>query len=178
MSVFGLQIQYGIGEYGADGEGEVSLQRFSVALERLGEDIADFGKHVFPRVIDLFEKTIDGQFQAQGRGPVVGPWAPLSPKYAAWKEANFPGLPILQRTGELKNALTKDGNHALRDYSGVQLNFGTFGIEYASFHQTGTPRLSVRAMFDFDSEFEGQLTKQMQLGVIEAAREVELEVTE
>lgn len=174
MSFFGLQIQYGIG----DGEGDVSVQRFAVALERLGDEISDFGKHVFPRVIDLFEKTIDGQFQAQGRGPVVGPWAPLSPKYAAWKEINFPGLLILQRTGKLKDALTKDGSNAMRDYSAGQLNFGTIGVEYASFHQTGAPWLPVRAPFDFDSEFETQLTKQMQLGVIEAAREVELEVTE
>ena len=54
MSVFGLQIQYGIG----DGDGDVSLQRFTVALERFGEEISDFGKHVFPRIIDLDRKSV------------------------------------------------------------------------------------------------------------------------
>lgn len=174
MSVFGLTIEYGIG----DGAGDASLQRFQLAMERFGEGLSDFGKFVFPNVLEVLEKQVDEQFDARGHGPVAGPWAPLSPKYAKWKEVHFPGMPILERTGVLRAALTQDsGPNAMRDYSAAQLNFGTIGVPYASFHQTGAPWLPVRAPFDFGPEFDDRLKMAMQKGVIEAAREAELEVT-
>lgn len=42
-------------------------------------------------------------FASEGREG-LGPWRKLSPQYAAWKEKNFPGQPILTRTGRLRAA--------------------------------------------------------------------------
>lgn len=173
MSVFGIKVEYGIG----DGDGPASVQRFEVALERFGDNISDFGKFVFPRVLRLFERTVDGQFQARGNGPVSGPWAPLSENYAKWKAIHFPGKPLLERTGALRSGLTSGGSStALRGIGTTALEYGTQGVPYASFHQTGSPNLPARPPFDFGSDFEDNLRGELQLGVVEAARAENLEL--
>jgi phage gpG-like protein len=174
MSVFGLKVEYGIGT----DDGDASLQKFEVALERFGDNIKDFTKFVFPKVIQLFESTVDKQFDAQGEGPVSGKWAPLSAKYAAWKEIAFPGLGILERTGVMRHALTKSSGHAYREMDATNLGYGTIGVEYASFHQTGATHLPTRPPFDFGEQFESELRGRLQLGVIEAARSEGLELKE
>ena len=45
-----------------------------------------------------YEAGTDAQGQANPA------WAPLSPRYAAWKAAHYPGSTILQRTGALRQA--------------------------------------------------------------------------
>jgi len=64
----------------------------------------------------LFEGTLEQTFYNAERelfaseGRVGGPgWRPLNPEYAAWKARNFPGQPILQRTGALYSSLTTRG---------------------------------------------------------------------
>lgn len=42
--------------------------------------------------------SIQRNFEAEGR---PSPWAPLSPDYAEWKAAHYPGQPILQLTGRM-----------------------------------------------------------------------------
>jgi len=172
VSVLGLSIEYGIGSGDA-----ASVQTFAAGLERLGSELSDFGKWVFPRIGSLFEKTIDRQFQGRGVGPVSGAWATLSPKYEKWKSVHFAGQGILERTGRLRSALTSNGTNALREYNATTMVFGTVMVPYASFHQTGTRAMPARPEFDFDSGFETELTKAMQAGLIEAARGQNIEVT-
>lgn len=174
MTVFALQIEY---QYGTE-TGEQAIASLATALERAAEQIDDFGRYVFPRLIPLFEEAEREQFAAEGRGPLAGSWAALSVKYAKWKQAHFPGRPILERTGRLQAALTSSAPGALRAVSKREFDFGTIGIRYASFHQTGTSRMVPRLPFDFGPEFEAKLEKEFQLGILDAIRAADLEATE
>ncbi len=125
------------------------LNKLTSAFERAGTDFKDFGRYFFPELIPSFEGALKKHFDVQGGGP-SGKWAALSPGYAKWKRRHFPGKPILQRTGNLKDALTNsDSPMAAREYSASQLNFGTSGVHYADFHQLGTARMPARPEFDF-----------------------------
>lgn len=164
MSVQGLELQWQVGSE----TGDAVLERMTVAFERLGEGLADFERYTFPKVITAFEEEARGQFGVEGGGP-SGPWAALSPAYAAWKEANYPGQPILKRSGDLYEALAQSSSPlALRETTTSTLNYGTAGVEYASYHQLGTDVLTPRPPFDFGGEFETALTRAMAEGAREA----------
>ncbi len=166
MSVFGLGISYSV--RGQDDE--LAVQKMAVAFERAGEEFtaANFGERVFPKLIPVFEKELKEQFAAEGEGPNRGAWKALSPGYAAWKERVYPGQPKLVATGRMREALTSEGSpFAMRVYSGAQFNFGTQGVEYASFHQTGAGKMPDRPLFDFDVAFE----RAVQQTALTAARE-------
>ena len=188
MSAIVLQVEWTAGGR-PDG-----LQRLTTALERAGAELADVGKHILPKLLPLLETETGKQFDAEGGGPASGSWAPLTLKYAKWKEAHFPGQPTLVRRGALKAALT--GEHspgALRSISGGTLSYGTTGIPYASFHQTGTKAPSgitrahtadaalgawlgrgagmpARPPFDFGPDFEAGMQAAAMAGVREAVR--------
>lgn len=127
-------------------EEPLAVQQMSVAFERAGAELAEFGKHVFPRLIPVFEKEVAGQFDAEGRGPNRGRWQPLSPAYAKEKAKLYPGKKILERSGKMREGLTKSSSRfAAREYTGKVLNYGTRGVPYADFHQVGTEEGLARA---------------------------------
>lgn len=185
--VFGLDLRYYV-KGGA--EDPLALQQMSAAFERAGEQFQKFGEVAFPRVIKVLEKETAAQFKAEGRGPNRGKWAPLTPAYAKRKPA---GLPILELTGRLRAAVTNSKSpFALRAYTATSMSFGTAGVPYASFHQTGTERKAAapsavfsleaaretsrlgtvrmvdRPIFDFSDEFEGDI----ETATRQAARDV------
>ena len=171
MSVLGLSIEYRVGsESGPD-----SLQRLGVAFERAGAELVEMGRHVFPLLPAVFEAAEARQFDEEGGGPHGG-WAELSEAYAAWKAQNFPGKPILERTGALREGLTAASSaFGVRDWSASTFNFGTVGVPYASFHQSGTTRMPARPPFDFDDAFEKDLQVAARKGVNEAIKAAQLE---
>lgn len=163
MSVAGLEMQWLVG--GA--EDPEALRKLMVAFERSGEELRDFGKYLWPKLTPVLEAAEKAQFDAEGEGE-SGSWAPLSAQYAAWKEANYPGSPILHRTGALFEALTDSSSPlALRQADGDSYNFGTQGVTYASYLQSGTKNMPARRVIDFGVGFETELSR---IGV-DAARE-------
>lgn len=168
----GLTIEYRV----ANAEGEASVERLAVALERAGDNLADFGRYVFPRLVPVFETAVAAQFDARGRGPVAGAWQALSLKYAAWKAREFPGKGILERTGALREGLTQSSSpYALRDYSSTNFNFGTQNLPYSGYHQLGTARMYARPPFDFGPEVERQLVRAAADGLREAVKQAGLD---
>ena len=168
MTVYGLQVEVAVG----NDTGEGALQRLAVAFERSGPAIANLGKYVFPRLSPVFEEAVKEQFDARGEGPVAGSWADLTPDYAAWKATAYPGQPLLERTGALRAALTSSGSPvALRAWSDTDFTFGSNGVEYASFHQTGTGKMVARPVFDFGPSFEAEMTRATSDGVREAIKD-------
>lgn len=164
MPVVGLHIDV---QHAGESGGEAVLERLSVAFERTGEELRDFSTHVWPKLTPVFEAEERRQFDAQGGGP-RGEWAPLTDAYARRKELLYPGNPILVASGALKAALTESSSPlATRAYSGQQFEFGTSGLEYASYHQVGTERMVARPPFDFSDDFERDVTE----AALEAARE-------
>jgi phage gpG-like protein len=166
VSAIVLSVEWQMG----GGPSEPTLHRFVTAVERAGAELADVGKHILPKLLPVLEVETGKQFDAQGAGPQAGSWAPLSTSYAKWKAAHYPGQPTLVRTGALRAALTGPGSNARRDVSGDSLEFGTTGLPYASFHQTGTGRMPARPEFDFGPDFEAAMAAAVAEGTREAVR--------
>lgn len=163
--ISGFKLEWSIGDRDS---GEDTIERMAVAFERAGDELRDFGRYLFPRMTPVFEQEMQDQFASEGRGPNAGAWAPLSEQYARWKEEHYPGQPILQREGTLHEALTSSGSpFAKRVISGDTFDFGTVGVEYASFHQLGTSRMPARPEFDFGGDME----RLLQAEGLAAARE-------
>jgi phage gpG-like protein len=162
MSVFGFDIRYTVGGQPDDG-----LRKLSVAFERAGTEFTHFGRYLFPKLGEALETEVGGQFDARGHGP-SGSWAQLTRHYAKYKQKRYPGKGILEASGKLRAALTGPSSYAQRSYSDNEFSFGTRGIEYASFHQTGTYRMPARPPIDLTAAFE----KEAQAAGLEAAREI------
>lgn len=69
-------------------------------------------------------------------------WPPLSPAYAKQKEKEWPGRPLLVRSGSLLASMIVEG--ATGNITIIGKTFATFGssIPYAVFHDSDEPRSS------------------------------------
>lgn len=94
----------------------------------------------FDAIADDFLKIERRQFATQG-GAGSGGWAPLSPKYAAWKARHYPGKTILRRTDELHTSLTV--GPAIRIIEPTTMIIGS-DVDYGAYHQRGTSRMPQR----------------------------------
>lgn len=143
------------------------------ALERLQRDLDSFEK-VWPFITKAMERALAEHFGSEGSDDTShGQWAPLSPKYKAWKDAHYPGAPIMVRSGNLKKALTDSAAaHAYRASNAQSMVFGTEDLPYATYHQEGTDHMPARPPIDFNKdEFEKKLMKAAQLGIVTAGRD-------
>lgn len=63
------------------------------------------------------------------------PWQKLNPRYATWKDKNFPGQPILRQTGLMEDIahITTRGD-----------KFLVKSTRYGAFHQFGTANMPAR----------------------------------
>lgn len=166
--VVGLDLTYHVKGGAAD---PLALQKMSAAFERAGDEFARFGEHLFPRVIRVLEESVGKQLEAEGQGPNRGKFAALSPRYAVQKLKRFGPRPLLVATGSMRDALTKSSSGmALRTYSNTSMQFGTVGVDYASFHQTGTERMTDRPPFDFGDETKAALRKEAAAAAREALK--------
>jgi len=75
------------------------------------------------------------------QGLLVGGWAPLNPKYAAWKATHFPGAPPMVRTGALFSSVAIVGPEI--DAHDTWATYST-NVQYAKFHQYGTTKMPKR----------------------------------
>ena len=125
-----------------------TVQDWSPALSQSSDDILEF----------ITNDVFDTEGEALGQ-----PWQPLSAKYAVWKEKNYPGQPILQRTGAMRQGFI----------SAVDSSTLTIGnsISYFPYHQSLAPRrvLPRRAMM--------QLTDNLKATIIQNFREQMLAAT-
>jgi phage gpG-like protein len=164
VSVFGLDIRYTI--HGQDDK--LAVENIALAFEKAAAGVKDFERYLFPKLSRVFEAQEERQFAAEGAGPHRGRWLPLTEVYAEWKGQHAPGNPLLVLSGRMKEALTQSSSpFARRVTSGDTFDFGTQGVEYASFHQLGTSKMVDRPLYDFGPEFEADLQK----AALEAVRE-------
>lgn len=168
-----ISLSYGVG--GRWGSTPVDLK---VALERAGDNVARPMRYMAGPITGMLEKALRGRFASEGSGgPVSGAWAPLSVSYAKRKAIAWPGRKKLAASGALRDALTQStGRGALRESGDSSLGFGTKGIEYASYHQTGTRRMPARPPFDFGGPaFDRDFRSACQVGLIAAIRAAKLD---
>ena len=88
-----------------------------------------------------------------------GGWKPLSPRYGAWKSRNFPGAPILFRSGKLFRSVTSfaAADTTINDTSA---SFST-SVEFAKFHQYGTSRMPARKVIFEPPRFARELGEEV-----------------
>jgi len=154
VSVQGIELQYMVGGV----EEPQAMERLVAAFERGGQELRDFGTFLWPKLTPMLERHIAAQLDGQGTGS-TGSFAPLSAKYAAWKSAHYPGAPILQATRAMYEGLTDEASpFAFRQSSGDSYDFGTRGVTYSSFHQSGTARMPARQPLDFGQDVETEMS--------------------
>lgn len=103
-----------------------------------------FAPKYFAIVQDLF--ATGGRARGAGGRFSSGAWARLSPKYAIWKKANYPGQPLLVRSGELRESVRWNGGLGPGGIFRPEPLFVVAGtaIPYAAAHQRGTKTMPAR----------------------------------
>jgi len=123
--------------------GEIQLHRALAGRIRLTSDFSPVFQKMHADFIDM-EKTAFAQQGAYEGNPA---WAPLSPKYAAWKARHFPGANILYRTGALLHALTGGAGHTSEIkpfYLRIAALLRVGRWDLGALHQTGTRHMPAR----------------------------------
>lgn len=118
--------------------------KLTPASQRLINKLAKAGKIDLRPTLNVigigYRKEVGAIFdKKQSRGDGQR-WAPLSERYAEWKEKYFPGKPLLVRTGALKDSMTTQGATGNISLIGkVSATFGT-SISYGIYHDSNKPR--------------------------------------
>lgn len=114
-------------------------------LRGIARNAADL-RPAFDEMIDLFSTWNKDQFRTKGFGYGNERWAPLSPLYSDWKDRTYGLLPLMMRTGDLRKSLQ------IRSAPGHVEKINEHGfvagtsIEYARYHQDGTPKMPQRRL--------------------------------
>lgn len=140
-------------------EGDDQVDR---TLERFELGATD-ASPAFDEIGDSLARAERRQFHSEGAYGSGG-WAPLSSRYAAWKERHYPGKPILERSGELLDSLTQRpfGIDVVDAHVAV---FGS-GLEYGPYHQSGAGNLPVRKPIDIPESLRRRWVKIVQLFIV------------
>lgn len=146
--------------------GEVQLDR---GIARFADGVSDY-RPIWPVIADEFYAEEKEQFATQGAAGGEQ-WAPLSPAYAAWKEAHYPGQPILQREGDLVASLTSASDpNAVNVQARKLLTLGS-RVPYGIYHQSTAPRrvLPRRPVVQLTESFKRTSMRQIQAYLVQVA---------
>ncbi len=138
---------------------EKAFDDWSDDLKKALRDVSD----VWPVVIHEFYQIENEQFDTQGHGK----WAPLSPAYAKWKAAHFPGRSLLVQTEKLKTEATGGGSISATPQ---QLSIAFRGVPYFKFHQQGTSRMPARKPIDLTPGDKQRIIKVFKQAVLDRIR--------
>ena len=86
---------------------EPDARNVSLGFSKWAKLIDDF-RPIFTDVVHLFRKHEARHFKTEGQS-TGRKFHRLSKSYQEWKERNFPGRPILQQTGTLRDTLVRGG---------------------------------------------------------------------
>ena len=92
------------GKDGFDFRTDPPLIEFEFRLSRFTDGISDWGG-MFERIGHVFIKQQKRHFATEGAAG-SGRWTKLTKKYAAWKQAHYPGQKIGHLTGALRASMT------------------------------------------------------------------------
>ena len=92
---------------------------------------------VWNYLTDRFVKMEKRQFKTEGQYGSGG-WAPLSPRYGAWKAAAYPGKTILRRSDRLYDSLTRRPL-PIEVLEASHMVIGS-DVEYGKYHMRGAGR--------------------------------------
>lgn len=146
--------------------GQVQMDR---GIARFSEGLADY-RPIWPVIEDDFYAQVKDQFRTEGEEG-GDRWKELTPDYAGWKEAHFPGKPILERTGDLLSSLTNPNDpNTVRIEGRKTLTLGS-AIPYAIYHQTGSrdSKLPARPEIQLTEAFKRSVMHNVQVYLVQIA---------
>lgn len=97
-------------------------QQYVRGFEALANEMRDL-REPLARIRDQISIAIREQFDTHGAHGLGGGWQPLNPDYEKWKAVHFPGKPLMERTGALRDDLT-DPLRATLELSAHRLVYG------------------------------------------------------
>lgn len=119
------------------------LDTVQLNLNKVSKAIKDI-RPALKKVANDIRETEDKVFMAEGAYGSRAKWRKLSPNYKHWKSMNFPGKPILQQTGALRQSLIYKGNsNHIETITKTSLTYGSKDPKF-SWHQTGNTKLPKR----------------------------------
>lgn len=124
-----------------DVAGDTQVMR---GFSRMADNVKDLSEAFREIVQDFHERVETQQFESEGRYGSGG-WQPLTPRYAERKEKEYPGTPIMVRTGLLKESLLGQNPYSREDIKPLEMRVGT-QVGYAKFHQKGTKKKGTKKM--------------------------------
>lgn len=119
----------------------MGAEQYVRGLDRFTEGIQDL-RPAWLYVAPALRTAIQQQFESEGGHGGQG-WAPLNPRYAAWKEAQHSGQPLLVISGRMRGSLVGTTPDTIYEARPLSLRLGT-RVPYASFHQRGTRKMPAR----------------------------------
>lgn len=155
-------------QFTATVDGVEALNR---GFNRVEEFISDF-RPIWPNVAQEFYAIEREQFESEGAAGASGKWAALSPAYKRWKEAHFPGQPIMRLENTLFESLTDpEALDAIFRPGKDELVMGT-RTPYARRQHRMRPLISL------SEPQKRRLQKAIQAGLVEFTRRAGFEVQE
>jgi phage gpG-like protein len=156
----------------AEVDGAITFDR---AFNRI-DSLRDL-RPLWPLVIEEFYRIEMEQFESEGAAGGQR-WAPLSDPYRTWKEARYPGEPILQREHDLIDSLTDpEAADAVLLPGEDELVIGTRNPT-AVFHQRGTRRMPRRPPINPSEAQKRRIQKALQQGLVQFIRDAGFDVQE
>lgn len=146
---------------------------FDRSFSRFGNELANFAP-IWRDLLPVLRQTMLEQFQGKGVGP-DGAWKPLTEKYARWKAKKYPGMPILQRTGDTFRALTTATGNSIVVIGQTSMIFGV-ALPYPIYHQRGGKNLPRRPIFDLNESQKTRISKAVQARLVKIGDDAGLEV--
>jgi phage gpG-like protein len=126
-----LTVQLSISTAGGD-----EIARGLAVLKSSAEDLTP----VWPKILKRIRQQLRYHFAGEGASGRSGKWADLTDKYGTWKAKHFPGRPILELTGRLRESLV-DGSADSIEILNTRFLFVGSSVPYAGFLQEGTSRM-------------------------------------
>lgn len=114
------------------------IEEYSASLRRI-RDRASNERSMFRGLVARFKDSEKKIFASQGQA-LGRRWRALSPEYAQAKARQYPGAPILVRTGRLRASLTEK---PIVRFRGNTMEVGT-NVPYSEYHQRGMGNNPVR----------------------------------
>ena len=141
------------------------------AFNRVEEHVSDF-RSIWPNVAQEFYAIEREQFESEGAAGASGKWAALSPAYKKWKEANYPGQPIMRLENTLFESLTDpEALDAIFKPGKDELVMGSRTPYARRQHRT-------RPLISLNEAQKRRLQKAIQRGLVEFTRRAGFEVRE
>jgi len=130
--------------------GSIDKDDFATYLENIGLRMQDIQPVLDRYGAYIVNEHIPRQFEAQG---TPRRWAPLSRAYAQQKARQYPGRPILVRTGRMKGGFRWEARaRSLRIINRVMAGQRGRGVPRWFYHQSGTSKMPARQMLQFTDD--------------------------